>query len=154
MFDNIGGKIKTLALVITIIWMVASCIFGFALLCSGAVLGGILAAGLGCLSAWIGSFLLYGFGELIEQQTTSNAYSAQIVNLLSRQVNNTNYGTGRATQTTATKTTVGGAGTSYQQRNTNQSQQMNRGSSFWICKSCNTQNASVNLYCKNCGQYK
>ena len=66
MFDNIGNKIKTLALVTSILTIIA-CVFV-------AIYMAIeeqywYAAGfaiLGPLSAWISSFVLYGFGQLIE----------------------------------------------------------------------------------------
>lgn len=60
MFENIGGKIKTLAVVTTIIGMVVSIIVAIALEEMG-----ILVGILGCLFSWIGSFVLYGFGEII-----------------------------------------------------------------------------------------
>ena len=149
MFDNIGGKIKTLALVSTIIGMVAFGIYGLALLFSGAVLIGILVAGLGCLSAWIGSFLLYGFGELIEQQAMNNAYSAQIVRLLSRQANPP-----KQTTTNASAGSNGKSGYSLSQMAEQRNVNTAKGSDFWLCKSCKTKNDAFALYCKNCGQFK
>ena len=66
MFDNIGLKIKMLAKFCTIIGIVISCIVGFVVMLSGAFLMGLLYALIGALIAWVGSFLLYGFGELVE----------------------------------------------------------------------------------------
>ena len=72
MFDNIGGKIKTLAKVVCWIGIIGSCLAGFVLLVEGLdvseelILYGILVAGVGSLFSWIGSFFLYGFGQLIE----------------------------------------------------------------------------------------
>lgn len=60
MFENIGGKIKTLAVVTTIIGMILSIVVAITL---GEM--GILIGILGCLFSWIGSFVLYGFGEII-----------------------------------------------------------------------------------------
>ena len=68
MFDNIGKKIKTLAIVFTIIGMVVSISVGVFSLEANAG-AGLLIIIFGCLSSWIGSFLLYGFGELIENTT-------------------------------------------------------------------------------------
>ena len=79
MFDNIGGKIKTLAKVICWAGIGFSIFFGLlvfigcALSESGffdVVIGfflGILLIIIGSLASWIGSFFLYGFGELIER---------------------------------------------------------------------------------------
>ena len=63
MFDNIGGKIKTLAKVVCWIGIVASVILG---LLSMNVITALLIMGIGSLSSWIGSFMTYGFGQLIE----------------------------------------------------------------------------------------
>ena len=69
MFDRIGSKIKGLASVITWIGIIVSCISGFALISGGdeQILIGIIVMIVGSLVAWISSFLLYGFGELIEK---------------------------------------------------------------------------------------
>ena len=96
MFNNIGAKIKGLAKVLTWLGIIVSVIAGFTVIFSGNLLsgvlgslnsyggynsygynaprgvsGGMVAAGIavmvfGSLFAWIGSFLLYGFGHLIE----------------------------------------------------------------------------------------
>lgn len=65
MFDQIGEKIKTLAVVITILGIIVSCVAGIALCIRGAVFIGILIVVIGSLTSWLGSFLLYGFGQLI-----------------------------------------------------------------------------------------
>lgn len=65
MFDNIGKKIKTLAQVVCWIGIIASVIAGLAAL-AVSILSGLLIMGLGSLASWIGSFLTYGFGQLIE----------------------------------------------------------------------------------------
>ena len=81
MFNNIGEKIKTLATIITILGIIASVISGIAFivysiveaydvsrLVAGIILG-VLTMVVGSLISWISSFLLYGFGELIENST-------------------------------------------------------------------------------------
>lgn len=62
MFDNIGGKIKVLAQVVCWIGITISVIFGLISFENG----GIVVIILGSLFSWIGSFTLYGFGQLIE----------------------------------------------------------------------------------------
>ena len=86
MFSNIGGKIKTLAKVLCIIGIVLSIIWGLIAMSTNAIalshgndsefvvvivafLIGISAAAIGGLLSWIGSFCLYGFGELIDKAT-------------------------------------------------------------------------------------
>ncbi len=71
MFKNIGGKIKGLATIVTVIGMICSVILFIVLIVIGdgepeGFISGLLLGGLGCLSSWLGSFLLYGFGQLIE----------------------------------------------------------------------------------------
>lgn len=81
MFNNIGEKIKTLAIIITILGIIASVISGIAFIVSSIVdsydvsrlaagiILGVLTIVVGSLLSWISSFLLYGFGELIENST-------------------------------------------------------------------------------------
>lgn len=65
MFFNIGNKIKVLAMVTTIIGIIFSIIFGIIIMIENFFLG--LISMLICgVSSWVGSFMIYGFGELIE----------------------------------------------------------------------------------------
>ena len=66
MYDKIGGKIKTLTKALTILGIVASVIYGIVLLSLGQVWGIIYILIMPFL-IWAGSFVLYGFGELIEK---------------------------------------------------------------------------------------
>jgi hypothetical protein len=65
MFYNIGGKIKVLAMVTTIIGIIFSVIFGIIIMTENFFSGLFLMLVLG-VSSWVGSFMIYGFGELIE----------------------------------------------------------------------------------------
>ena len=67
-FENIGSKIKTLAVVLTVVGIVASVIFGFFILSANAGYG-LLIMVVGSLISWVSSFFTYGFGELIEKTT-------------------------------------------------------------------------------------
>ena len=66
MFDNIGGKIKVLAVTFTIIGMVMSIIYGLIIISETDSAAGLIVMLVGCLFSWIGSFTLYGLGHLIE----------------------------------------------------------------------------------------
>lgn len=66
MFSNIGGKIKVTAKVCFWLLMVLFAIVGFVWMDSGAILAGFIAIIAGALAAWVGSFILYGFGTLVE----------------------------------------------------------------------------------------
>ena len=74
MFTNIGKKIKTLAQVICWLGIIGSVISGFGLMATeDDLIGiGVLVMVLGALFSWIGSFFLYGFGELIDQTQMIN----------------------------------------------------------------------------------
>lgn len=80
MFSNIGNKIRVLAKVICIIGMVLAGIVGLIIMISGfamlgnryttgagvgLIIGGLVYAAIGALFSWIGSFVLYGYGQLI-----------------------------------------------------------------------------------------
>lgn len=72
MYSNIGNKIKTLAkivcIIIAIVWIIVGFILIFDRYSSPLVrLVGFLSIIIGPLLSWISSFLLYGYGELIEQ---------------------------------------------------------------------------------------
>lgn len=68
MYSNIGGKIKILAKVLAWIGIIACFIVGVTLIALEPALGlvGFLIMILGGILSWISSFVLYGFGELVE----------------------------------------------------------------------------------------
>ena len=68
MFDNIGKKIKILSKTISICMMILFIICGFfyIIIIPEQWYVGLLIIILGCLFSWIGSFFIYGFGELVE----------------------------------------------------------------------------------------
>ena len=66
MFSNIGGKIKVATKVLCWLLIALFVIMGIALLVSGTVLNGIILLIAGPLTVWVSSFVLYGFGELVE----------------------------------------------------------------------------------------
>ena len=68
-YDNIGGKIKGLAKACFTVETIAAIItgIGFMVADSDLVLVGLLVMVFGPIVAWVSSWLLYGFGELIEK---------------------------------------------------------------------------------------
>lgn len=66
MYNEIGKKIKTLAKVLTVLGIVASVIYGIVIL-SFEQNWGIIYILIMPFLIWVGSFVLYGFGELIEK---------------------------------------------------------------------------------------
>jgi len=70
MFDDIGGKIKGLAKLYCWTGIIASVIGGIGLMVSAEdgtlLIIGVLVVGLGSVASWVSSFVLYGFGELVD----------------------------------------------------------------------------------------
>lgn len=90
MFDNIGGKIKTLAAVTCGLGITASIIGAIAIWIQDSsynptAFAGVLVLVLGSLASWIGSFFTYGFGTLIENSETLHADNLRIQELLKTQ---------------------------------------------------------------------
>ena len=89
MFNNIGRKIKTFAKVMCWIGIIVSVAAGLVMIASSfsgytpaaGIVSGILTAVLGSLFSWVGSFVLVGFGELVENtaeiaaNTRKNGYN-------------------------------------------------------------------------------
>ena len=68
MFNDIGGKIKGLAVLLTWLGIILSVVIG-ALIASASddlIVAGFIVIVVGILLSWIGSFCIYGFGQLIE----------------------------------------------------------------------------------------
>lgn len=65
MYDNIGKKIKLLAKAVTIVFSVASIIVAIASIVSNVPWGAVFF--FMPILFWISSFVLYGFGELIDK---------------------------------------------------------------------------------------
>lgn len=74
MFDDIGNKIKSVAVVTTWVGIFLSIIEGIITFFCGIIyfddagyllIAGPVSAVIGCIAAWLGSLVLYGFGQLI-----------------------------------------------------------------------------------------
>lgn len=78
MYDNIGGKIKGLAIAGFIIETILTVLLGIVLMVfdKDIILLGLLVIVVGPMVSWISSWLLYGFGELIENSSiiADNSY--------------------------------------------------------------------------------
>ena len=68
MYDNIGEKIKGLAKAVFIVEAIGAVIAGIALLATydDFILEGLLTLFCGPIFAWVSSWVLYAFGELVE----------------------------------------------------------------------------------------
>lgn len=66
MFNKIGEKIKILAIVICIVGIIASLFVGMLFIADNEFLLGITTIVVGVLASWVSVFVLYGFGQLVE----------------------------------------------------------------------------------------
>ena len=66
MFENIGGKLKMVAQIVTWFGIIASVVVGIGMLYVMESPIGILVMIGGALVSWLSSLTLYGFGQLIE----------------------------------------------------------------------------------------
>lgn len=66
MFDNIGGKIKTVVKTTCIVEIISCVITGVVLLVNEQTWQGFSVMFGGSILAWISSFYMYGFGQLVE----------------------------------------------------------------------------------------
>ena len=80
LFSNVGKKIKTVAVVFCWIGIIAAVLAGLAMIGVGLlmsdledkiamILGGIGVALVGSVMSWLGSLVIYGFGELVDNST-------------------------------------------------------------------------------------
>ena len=141
MFDNIGGKIKSLASAIAWIGIIISILSGIVLFFSEGFLIAILVAGLGSLSAWIGSFMQYGFGQLIE----NSDYLVKVAKTANNSRNHTNV----YQQFAPTPTPM------YQPMHQPTQQTIpTQHEPRWICYSCGHANHATAYYCTQCSTSK
>ena len=152
MFDNIGGKIKTLAAVLCYIGIIASLMIAIVLWTQNSYHNATVALGFGvliggCIGSWVGSFFMYGFGELIEETTLTRQINQQILQRLGGADEKERSGSApvrdvpvaftnptRQSKVAPIHTTVTSGG--------------------WMCKKCGTRNGSNDISCKDCGAYK
>ena len=80
MFENIGKKIKNLASIICWIGIIASVIIGL-ILFNSSVSAGLITIIAGSLISWIGSFFMYGFGEIVESSINTSEKIDILTNL-------------------------------------------------------------------------
>jgi len=144
MWDNIGGKIKTLAKVIAWLGIISSIIGGIILIIEGVRInqnswfggGGGLFIGIGfgtiiggVIFSWIGSWFMYGFGELIENSETIVYNTSKIERPL-------------RTSSESNLSNIPPVNPA----------QVNYGDN-WVCK-CGKKNPTTAPNCKECGEYK
>lgn len=139
MFDNIGGRIKALAVVTCILGMIASVIWGFVLFADSI---GLLVMAVGCVCSWVGTFTLYGFGELIEETRRNREINQQLLAALKPQ------------QPTAQPESAKPAASVGSYSIPGAKSSTGSAAEQWTCKHCGTRNPKTSLFCRDCGEYK
>ena len=135
MFEDIGGKMKTVAMTMFILGCIASVIGAFTL--------GWFVIIIGPLFSWLGSIGLYGMGELIDETTRNCRVNNEILEILRKQKRENE----KATQSSDKKPAVV----------SNVSSNLHRTASAgetWRCEKCGTVNDSISWHCKDCGTYR
>ena len=132
MFDNIGEKIKVVAVVFTVLGFIATGLATIFLWSNGLFFAGLLILIVCGLASWLGSFLLYGFGELITKTTEiAERIQAKEMGSIFK-----SYG---HSQTNAGNSALPSSAQNME---------------LWTCRKCGAKNPSSKLYCKDCGEYR
>lgn len=133
MFDNVGKKIKSFVKFVFVMECVLVAIFVVISLATvddaKTNLITLVCAAVFVLASWIGTFVLYGFGELVENSTICRKYIEE--NLPGSSMANANYSNYEHMQTDCYV-----------------------GNDKWLCKNCGEKNAQSAIFCRNCGTNK
>lgn len=135
MFDDIGGKIKTLAQVLCWIGIAVAVISGVIVFVDGSMIVGLLTIIIGSLASWLGSFMMYGFGQLVENSDAA-AYRLEKLEQAVAKMQQGQQPAARDADAPRQVPTV------------------SRSNRPWTCKHCSSSNAAAQLYCSNCGEWK
>ncbi len=155
MFDDIGGKIKKLATVVCWTGIIASVISGLMIWSQGldgdagiiVFFSGLFTMALGACASWVGTFLLYGFGEIIENLEVLNNNTYEIHALINMLGSGDTHKTGEK-DTYVNKTTP----TSPPTPSIPRVQPIFTGG--WYCTKCGAKNDGTAQFCSECGEYK
>ena len=99
MYKNIGKKIKGFAVAIAIILSIVYIILGIVMLLSAdsqsaagnaGIIGGVITILLGPVLAWIGSWFLFGYGELVDKTASVKENTDYLVKMLDAHINSQN----------------------------------------------------------------
>ena len=143
MFDNIGGKIKGLASFICWMGIIACVIAGIAMISSATqgrytdeamVWTGIGVGVLGSLLSWVSSFVLYGFGTLVENSEQLSLIASEMKK--NKRAKAAPADTPRGEQTSSAQTVRREPGVKYD--------------NDWICPKCGARNRSYCVVCPDC----
>lgn len=141
MFDNIGGKLKTVAVVVCVLGIILSVVYGV-MLFSSSFVSGLLAMVLGALLSWLSTLTLYGFGVLIEETVRNREISAQLLSVLKPEQPPVQSESSKRAASIGSYTIPGAKTTD------------SGIVDGWKCQHCGTTNQAAAQFCRDCGEYK
>ena len=167
MYSEIGSKIKGLAFIGFIVEAIGAIIAGIVIMCmdSDMVLFGLLTMIGGPIVAWVGSWILYAYGELVEA-TRENEYNSRLIlQLLQKQSNDGKQETPSTTKSKTASHTTDEAPIELERVQEDKKEEVETeqptppaNSTFIttekntiICSKCNQEQAAGRKVCWNCG---
>lgn len=145
MFDNIGDKIKTSAMILCFIGIGVAVVLGIIMFSESFWLG-IGTILIGTVASWLGAICLYGFGELIEETTRNRMLNEAILKSLApKEAHAGNQPVVRDVPVAFSNSSAGRASSV---------KPLTQVTGGWVCKACGSRNASGDAMCKDCGKYK
>lgn len=82
MFNRVGSKLKTLAVIVALIGNVTFVMLGMVLIANNDGELGFLILIAGLLLSWASALLLYGMGEMVENSVITAENSARLLSLM------------------------------------------------------------------------
>ena len=156
LYDNIGSKIKNLAKWIFIVEAIGAIITGLVLMFTDNdfILYGFLALVCGPIVAWVGSWILYAFGELVENTCDNESNTRMIIQLLKendgQKINKVGVTTyNGSSEQKATNTTTNNK--NQVDRGTQNARYTTTENNTIICSSCNFEQPANRKVCWHCG---
>ena len=148
LYTNIGKKIQTWAKWIFIVEAIGAIIAGFVLIAEDVhlILVALLTVILGPIAAWVSSWLMYGFGKLIEDVEAIRNKDPKPVVIQQVAPSQSAANTSTATTPASAKTTPVHTETSQPAIAPNQIFD-----SHWVCGKCKTKNLNTRNDCWSCG---
>lgn len=158
LYDNIGKKIKDLAKGIFIIEAIGAIITGFVFFCIDEefILYGLLILVFGPIVAWVGSWILYAFGELVEKTSDSE----NVARLILKKLNENDIILETESKQPESKTTIlrEPVAPKSNERPIENAKKPNNKATYStteketiICSQCNTEQPRNRSVCWNCG---
>ena len=82
LYANIGQKIKRWAMWSCVVEAFAAIVCGVGMMADDQLVPGLILVLLGPLAAWVSSWILYAFGELVEKTVTNEQNTSKILKLM------------------------------------------------------------------------